>query len=523
MKADLLFYGGHIHTQDSYFSCQEALAIGGGRILATGSNLEIRGAFTALESIYLEGKHVYPGFIDAHCHLMRYGKSLFEADLTGADSFSAVIRRLQAFAQTHPAGWLIGRGWDHNRWPEKTYPTREMLDRYFPNRPVFLQRIDIHAALVNSLALDLAGIHADSYFPGGEVHRNNGQPTGLLIDHAQEPVIRLLPHDDPELQRAYLLAAQQKCLAAGLTSLGDAWLPHAEIHAIRQLQEKGDFHLRIYGMIPADSWHLDHYLPQGPQQTEQLSLTAFKLFADGALGSRGAWLLEPYTDAPDTTGIALLDEAATLEVARKIYSAGFQLNTHAIGDAANRSVLQRYAQVVQPGADHRWRVEHAQMVRPEDRGLFATYGILPSVQPTHATSDMDWVQQRIGPERLRYAYPQATLLRETGQLAIGSDFPVESIDPLRGFFAAITRKDPTDPDKPAFFPAQCLTPREALFAMTLGNAFAQREEQVKGSLEPGKYADLVVLETDLLNIDPMKIPPTRIYMTVSAGKIVYSA
>ncbi len=516
----MLLLNGRIHLLDRTMRVVEALAIEGGRVVAAGTTADLRRAFPPQREIDLQGAFVYPGFIDAHGHLHRYARSLGECDLRGATSFEAVVARLQAFAQQQPAGWLVGRGWDQHGWPGEQMPDRRLLDQAFPDRPVWLERVDLHASVANGRALELAGITADTRVAGGEVVCRGGQPTGLLIDRAQERVSQVVPEPSETQWRGWLGQACNRLLAHGLTCVGDALLSHEEATRLLALQAAGDFPLRVFGMLPGDAAHFAHYLPLGPQQHAYLHLTAFKWFADGALGSHGAWLLEDYAGHPGERGLPLLPETAEAQ-ARAIYAAGFQLCVHAIGDAANRAVLDLFRRVLPPGNDRRWRVEHAQVLHPADREAFRSHGIVPSIQPTHATSDRDWAGRLLGPERLAYAYPLASLCELSGRVALGTDFPVEPPDPLRTFLAAVWRRQPGQDG--AFLPGEALSRQAALQGMTRWAAWAQGMEAEIGSLRPGHQADWVALDQDLLRASLEDLVQARVLQTGIGGKVVFSA
>jgi predicted amidohydrolase YtcJ len=522
MQVDWLLHHGRVYLVDEPFTVAEAIAWRDGRIVAVGSSEELLGRLRPERSWHLAGKSVYPGLIDAHCHLLRYGRSQFEVDLRGCYSQGEMVARVKRFAAHTPAEWLIGRGWDQNAWPGGRFPDRALLDEAFPHRPVLLERIDLHAAVVNGEALRRAGLEGPRHVRGGKVELDaQGHPTGLLIDRAQELVWAQVPEPSTEETDRYLQKAAEDCAAVGLTSVGDALLDHDTLIRIAALQAKGRFPLRVFGMLPADSEHLDRYLPMGPSRDPWLHLGAFKLFADGALGSRGAWLSEPYHDDPGHPGLALLDWAETLAIAQRVHAAGFQLCTHAIGDAANRWVLDLYQAVLPPGQDHRWRIEHAQLVAPQDLLRFGAMGIIPSIQPTHCTSDGPWLHERVGDARLSWAYRQQSLLRQTRRLALGSDFPVEPINPLFGFHAAVSRQRRDGWPPGGFAPVEALTREQALRGMTSWAAWAQREERCKGSLLPGYWADLIVMDQDLMRSPVEALPEGKVLASFLVGNPIF--
>lgn len=534
-SVDTILYHAKVYTVNPQFAISEAIAIHRGKIVAVGSDEDILGAFAAQQTIDLHGSYVYPGLVDAHAHIQPYGESLFEADLVGCTSYEDMVERVRRFAETHPAQsserskWILGRGWDQNLWKDTAMPTRTLLDKYFPDRPVFLRRIDIHAAVVNSVALRMAGISPDTTIEGGEIGIAQGELTGLLVDEAQTPVRKLIPDASAADQKAYIRAAAEVCYRYGLTGVGDAYLDVPQVQFMWELQQEKQLPLRVNGMIPATQANLDFFLDKKQAKahpyrtTDSLRLESFKLFADGALGSRGAWLLAPYSDKPDTHGLALLNEQETLAVAKRIRRAGKQLCTHAIGDAANRFVLRSYAKVLPQKNTLRWRVEHAQMVHPDDLPLFKAFGILPSVQPTHPTSDMKWLPDRIGQARLQYSCQLQTLLQQLGVIALGSDFPVESVNPLLGFYAAITRQNVAAEPIAGFLPHEKLSRADALRGFTLWNAYAEHSERQKGSIEAGKFADLTVLDTDIMTCQPTDMLSAKVQFTFIGGEIVYRA
>lgn len=520
-KVDLLVYNAHIYTVDSAFSTAEAMAIKSGKIVAIGSNIELQQKFSADSVFDAGGQWIYPGFFDAHCHFSYFGLGLQYVDLKETASWEEVLHRLDSFAAIKTEGWIIGRGWDQNDWPGKQLPDRAALDARFPDRPVYLNRVDGHAVLVNGKALELAGIQAGQKINGGIIVTEKGRLTGLLVDNATALVEAVLPKADKEAWKQAMRDAQQLCLAAGLTTVAEAGLDCLQITLLQQLEITGELKIGIYPMITPSSANLNHYLPKGPQRSNRVHIRGVKFYADGALGSRGAYLHEPYHDLPEQSGLLVTPLDTLAKLAAQIHQAGFQVNTHCIGDAANALVLGVYQQTFGKKRDHRWRIEHAQVVQPADQYKFAALAVIPSVQPTHATSDMYWAEERLGPDRVRFAYPYQDLLTKTRILAFGTDFPVEGIDPLRTFYAAVFRQDTKGWPEGGFLPEQRVSREAALRAMTIWAAYAQFEEVEKGSLEKGKAADFVVLNTDIMQAKAQELLAAKVQATYINGEAVY--
>ncbi len=520
---DKIFHNGRIYTVDSAFSVVEALAVNEDTIVATGSNQNLLKGYNADTTIDLQGRPVYPGFIDAHCHFYWHGQQLKQVDLRGAESFQTILRRLQA-ADSNDAGqgWLQGRGWDQNEWDTRDMPDRQPLDRLFPERPVFLTRIDGHAALVNKAALERAGIDQNTHVDGGIIQTDStGRLTGLVLDEAVELVRQRLPEPDSAERHEALMAAQEDCLARGLTTVSDAAMDKPWVEAIRQAQNEGDLNIRVYGMLNANEENREAYIKNGVEKNPYLHLGAIKLFADGALGSRGACLLEPYADDPGNYGFLRHDTAFFNKWAKIAHEQAYQLNTHAIGDSAVRTMLNIYSQYLKPANDKRWRIEHAQMVHPDDGAMFGKYNILPSVQPSHAIADQGWAKDRLGAERLPRAYAYQELLAENGILALGSDFPISPVGPLWQFYTAVSRQDENGKPKGGFLPENALTQQQALKGLTRWAAYANGEEEQKGSLDSGKFADFVVLDRDIMHISTEEVPEVRVKKTVIGGEVVF--
>ncbi|GGI22311.1 amidohydrolase [Pedobacter mendelii] len=522
-QADVIVYNAKVYTVNSKFDTVEAFAVKDGKILAVGKSDEIRKKYKATDEIDAAGKAVYPGFIDAHAHFFGYGQSLQTADLRETKSWEEVIQRLTAFAKTHPDGWLIGNGWDQNDWEDKAFPTNKVLTELFPNRPVFLNRIDGHAAIANQKAFDDAGIKFEQKLTGGDMVTENGKLTGLLIDNAVALVESKIPSPDAKLAEKILTDAQRNCFAAGLTTIDDCGLGFEAVDFIEKLQKENKLKMRLYVMLSDAEPNYNYLFKRGAIKTDRLNVRAFKVYADGALGSRGACLLKPYTDMPQKSGFLLSDIKHYQEVAAKIAEHNFQMCTHAIGDSANRVMLKIYNNVLKGKNDKRWRIEHAQVVNSYDFDLFGKASIIPSVQPTHATSDMYWAGQRLGAQRLKDAYAYKQLLKQNGWIPLGTDFPVENINPLLTFYAATVREDAKGFPKGGFQMENALTPEEAIKGMTIWAAKANFEENEKGSLEIGKFADFVILDNDILKSSPQKILKTKVLKTYLNGEKVYEA
>ena len=521
-RADYIITNGRIYTVDSSFSVHDAMAVSGGMILATGTAEDLRNRFTTDSLVDLQGKAVYPGFIDAHCHFYRYGLGLQYADLVGTASWNEVLERLQKHRQQYPyADWLLGRGWDQNDWPVKEFPTRAELDKLFPDVPVLITRVDGHAALANSKALVMAGVNASSKIEGGKVVLEKGNPTGLLIDNAVDLVSKSIPAPDRQEQIQALLEAQRKTFAVGLTTVDDAGLDLEIINLIDSLQEAGALKMRIYAMLNPTEENMIRFFETGPLKKDRLHVSSFKIYSDGALGSRGALLLAPYSDDAHNHGLLLSQPFYFEDMAKKLHANGFQMNTHCIGDSANRLVLDTYAKVLGPDNNRRWRIEHAQVVTETDQQKYDRYNIIPSVQPTHATSDMYWAGERLGKQRVATAYAYQDLLKQAGLLALGSDFPIEDINPLWGFYAAVARQDEKNWPEGGFQPENKLTREQALRGMTIWAAFSNFEEKEKGSLEAGKVADFVVLEKDIMQVPVRETRDAKVLHTIVGGKKVF--
>lgn len=537
-SADLIVQNAVVYTVDSAFSIAEAFAVKDGNIIAIGKSEDIRNAYEAKETIDGKGQPIYPGFIDAHAHFVGYGRSLFEVNLYDCKNWNEAVERVQDFARQHPGEpWIRGRGWDQNLFPNKKYPTNKELNELFPGRPVLLQRIDGHAAIANVHALTLAGISSSTTLAGGTVEKEKGQPTGLLIDNAVDLVTAIIPAATRADYEKWLTTAQRNCHAQGLTTIADCGLPYYDVTMIDSLQREGKLAMRLYVMLSDDTstWKKyaqarttamaengadagKHYVGNGPYKTDLLFVKGVKAYADGALGSRGACLLKHYADKPGWGGFLLSSRGHFDSLAAMLANTDMQLCTHAIGDSGNRVVLDVYARYLPGKNDKRWRIEHAQVVNPDDFARFGKHSIVPSVQPTHATSDMYWAGERLGAERIKSAYAYKQLLAQNGWLPLGTDFPVEDISAIKTFYAAVARMDAKGYPAGGFQPENALTREEALRGMTIWAAKACFLENEVGSIEVGKRADFVVLDRDLMTERPETILTTTVKRTFSGGK-----
>ena len=537
-SADLVLTNGHIYTVDNARPVVTALAVRDGRVLFVGSDAEARALATPSTTVIdLHGATVVPGLTDAHAHLLGLGTTLQRVNLAGSTSYDEVIARVRAWAKNvQPGQWILGRGWDQNRWPTKEFPTHDALSRAFPNNPVVLTRIDGHALLANARAIVLARVSPSTPDPaGGRIIRTAaGVPSGVFVDNAQSLITRAIPAATRADKRRATLAAIAEANRWGLTGVHDPGEDAETISVFEDLAREGNYNLRNYVMLSdpgepgSSAAQRNPYIQRGPQNAlydGHLWIRAIKLYADGALGSRGAALLAPYSDEPTNSGLLVSQPQHIRAWADWALRRGFQINVHAIGDRGNRIVLDAFDGALRsfPRADHRFRIEHAQVLSPQDIPRFAQLGVIPSMQATHQTSDMRWAEDRVGPQRIRGAYAWRSLLNTGVIIPNGTDFPVEEVNPLLTFHAAVTRQDPTNWPAGGWYPEQKMTREEALQSMTIWPAFAGFQESVLGSLTPGKYADFTVLDKDIMRVPDTEILGTHVISTWIGGKRVYDA
>lgn len=525
IEVDYIVYNANIYTIDAAFSKKDAMAVKDGKVVATGNSNNLFNIYDAPEKIDLKGKTVLPGLYDAHTHFYYYALGLKEVDLVGTKSFNEVIQRVKSFSENNKTVWIKGRGWDQNDWRVKEFPVKDSLDKLFPDVPVFLARIDGHAALANQKALDMAGVNADATIEGGifETKLVNGKKvlTGLLVDNAVDFVSKHIPEPSHQEKMETLMQAQKNCFEVGLTSVAEAGITKNIVQYLDSIQSSGHLKMKIYAMLTPTAENFEYYLKNGPVFKDKLTVNSFKVYADGALGSRGACLLNPYKDKKNEIGFLLSHPDTLRALAEKIGASKFQMNTHCIGDSANRYILNLYNKVLGNTTDRRWRIEHAQVINESDFIKFSQNKIIPSVQPTHATSDMYWVYDRIGKERTSNAYAYKKLIEYADLIAGGSDFPVEGINPFRGIYAAVVRQDLKRIPANGFEPGNKITREQAIKSFTIWAAFAGFEEKIKGSLEPGKAADFIVIDKDIMNCNEYEIPYIKVLKTYSDGKQVY--
>ena len=520
-KIDLLIFNATIYTVDSSFSTAEAMVVKDGKIVATGKTADLEKKYDSKEKLDAGGKFIYPGFIDAHAHFTGYGLSLQTVNLMGTNSWEEVIEKVKTFAATNAEGWITGRGWDQNDWATKDFPTNLRLNELFPDRPVLLRRVDGHAAIANQKAMDLAGIKAGDTLTGGEIEEMEGTLTGLLIDNAVGLVAAKIPDATKEQFKNALQAAEKNCFAVGLTTIDDCGLSFGSVDQIKALQNNGELKMRLYVMLSDDKENFAYLEKNGTIKTDRLTVRSIKVYADGALGSRGACLLQPYNDKPNWSGFLLSSPAHFDSVANYISQKGWQMCTHAIGDSGNRTILNIYAKYLKGKNDLRWRIEHAQVVNENDFNLFGANSIVPSVQPTHATSDMYWAGDRVGSDRVKGAYAYKQLLQQNGWIPLGTDFPVEDISTFKTFYAAVVRKDAKGWPATGYQMENGLSREETLRGMTIWAAKSNFEEKEKGSLEKGKFADFVILDSDIMKEAPEKILEIKVIKTFLGGEKVY--
>ena len=508
---DLIVHNANVYTVDNNFTKAQAFAVKDGKFVAIGDDETILSHYTAQEVIDAQGDAVYPGFMDGHCHFTGYGENLVRwANLKGCQSFDEVIERLKVQDSLYPAEWLLGRGWDQNLWPEAEFPDNMRLEEVFPGKKVLLTRVDGHAVLVSKEVLALAGINENTKMTGGMALVKGGRCTGILLDNLADVAKSLVPKMETVQRIQALRKAQENCFAVGLTSVTDAGLDIATIELIDSLQQAGVLTMHVNAMVNPDDETMDHFMQQGIIDKDRLTVRSVKIYADGALGSRGAKLIEPYTDDPKNTGLMVESDDFYHHVCQKACDAGYQVCCHAIGDGGVRHILDIYSEYLKGPNDLRWRIEHSQVVDEADFQRYSQFSVIPSIQTTHCTSDMDWADERLGAKRIKNAYAYQRLLQQNGWLINGTDFPIEDISPIYTFYAAVARKHLDGTPAEGFQMENALTREQALYSITLWVAKSCVLEDRKGSIEVGKDADFVILDRDLMTVAENEIPDAKV-------------
>ena len=518
-KADWVVFNANVYTVNDSFEKATAFAIKDGRFISVGGD-EIVNLYPNALKFDAKGLTIYPGFIDSHCHFFKLGLSRGQGDLRGSKNIEEIEKRLLSFSKENQSDIISGRGWDQNLWENKVFPNNGFLNKSFHDKFVLLKRIDGHALLVNDLVIHKAEINSKTKVSGGSILIENNKPTGVLIDKAMDLAMSILPPNSSKVISKALIDAEKKAFENGLTTVDDAGLNKRTIQIIDSLQQTGDLKIRVYAMISNTKDNLDYFLDKGIIEKKRLTVRSVKAYLDGALGSRGALLKKPYSDDNVNKGITITTKEELFELAEKLSSKGFQLNTHAIGDKANEIVLDVYNYILKGIEDPRWRIEHAQVVDEFDIQKFNSK-IIPSVQPTHATSDMNWAEDRLGNNRLKRAYAYKDLLDWSGKIALGTDFPVEKVNPLSTFYSAVARKDVDGNPTNGFLKQNALTRVEALKGMTIWAAYSNFEDSFKGSIETGKFADFVILTDDIMKVPEEEITNVNVLATIVNGSIVF--
>ena len=516
-SVDYIAYNGNIYTVNNDFNVASAFAVKDGKFIDVGND-EIFSKYNTKEKIDLNGSTVLPGLIDAHCHFYGLGLNQSVIDLTGTSSFNEILEKI-AFENNKDV--IRGRGWDQNDWEIKEFPDKLKLDLAYPNTPVILERIDGHAYLVNQKALDIAGIDINTKSTNGTVLSKKGKLTGVLIDGPMSIIDDAFGEISLDNKIKALISAQKICFQNGLTTVDDAGLSKEVILLIDSLQKKDLLKMRVYAMISNSEDDVDYFLENGPIKTNSLNVRSVKVYGDGALGSRGATLKEPYSDDKHNYGKLVTSYKDIKDLADKLAKANFQMNTHAIGDSTINILIDTYSKVLENKTDPRWRIEHSQIIDLNDIDGYNNK-ILPSVQPTHATSDMYWAKDRVGSKRIKGAYAYKALLEKSKVIGLGTDFPVEKVNPFHTFYASISRKDLNDYPEKGFEFENALSREETLKGMTIWAAYLNFEEKEKGSIEKGKFADFIIIDRDIMKVETNKTPNTKVLKTYLSGELVYS-
>ena len=515
-SVDFIAFNGNIYTVNSDFNTASAFAVKDGKFVDIG-NEEILSKYNTNQKIDLDGSTVLPGLIDAHCHFYGLGLNQSVIDLTGTISFDEILDKIS----NKDNNIIRGRGWDQNDWKIKEFPNKEKLDLIYPNTPVILERIDGHAYLVNQKALDIAGIDIKTESTNGTLLSKKGKLTGVLIDGPMSLIDNSFGEISLDNKIKALVSAQEICFKNGLTTVDDAGLSKDIIMLIDSLQKKELLKMRVYAMISNSENDVNYFIENGPIKTNSLNVRSVKVYGDGALGSRGATLKEPYSDDNHNYGKLVTSYKDIKDLADKLAKANFQMNTHAIGDSTINILIDTYSKVLETKTDPRWRIEHSQIIDINDIKGYNNK-ILPSVQPTHATSDMYWAEERVGSKRIKGAYAYKALLEKSKVIGLGTDFPVEKVNPFHTFYASVSRKDLNDYPEKGFEFENALSREETLKGMTIWAAYLNFEEKEKGSIEKGKFADFIIIDRDIMKVEINKTPETKVLKTYLSGELVYS-